>query len=124
MYALFVTFLAIPFLYLIQTINGVSVDQYFVNIGALASAVVIVTEFFKKINFIAIAPSWVKQILSWAVAIAGSFIGSYFNLGVFANLTTTYIIIYGLAVGLIANGIFDFALVQALLNKFKKKNAA
>ncbi len=120
MYPLLITLLG---LIIFQTLDNftVDLDQYFVSVGALAGAVVIVTEFFKKLTFIGNSPSWVKQILSWVISIAGSFAGSYFDLGVFADLNTTYIIIYGFATGLIANGIFDFALVQAFLNLFHKK---
>jgi len=119
---MFIIFVATVLTLPILQVTNIDLDQYFITIGALAGAVVTVTEFFKGITFIGSSPSWVKQVISWIVAIAGAFVGNYFDLGVFADLNTTYTIIYGFAVGLIANGIFDFALVQAFLNLFKKKS--
>lgn len=111
------------FAFLVQTTDSLDLSQYFVSLGALAGLVIIITEFIKKIKAITDAASWIKQIISWIVSLGLAFAGNYFQLGIFANLSTTLVIVYSVAVGLIANGIFDVTLVQALLNLFKKKES-
>ena len=115
------------FTFITQITVPSELDQYFISIAALAGAVIAVTEFLKrgyekltKRSSTSLA-KWLKQITTWAVSIGLVFLGSYFELGIFADLSTTYIIIYGVGTGLVANGIFDFVLVQLLVDLFKKK---
>ena len=66
-----------------------------------------------------------KQLVSWIVAIALVFAASFFDLSPFLAEETTFgLLINGVGVGLIANGVKDVAFVTKGINfvtsKFKK----
>lgn len=107
-------FLAIP----VFASDGGQIDipQYFVSLSVFAPLVVIITEFIKaniKIEN--------NQLLSWIVSVLLSAVGWFLQLGMFAGVAWYWIFIYGLSSGLVANGIFDISIVQAILNLFKKE---
>jgi len=59
-----------------------------------------------------------KQIISWAVALAFSFLGWALHLGFMDGQVWYQVLISGFAAGLAANGIFDITLIQAFLKLF------
>lgn len=88
------------------------------TLTALAASVAAVTEFLKsqlKTKGI------ISQLLSWIVAIALSGLGWWLQIGMYVGVEWFWIFIYGLAGGLISNGIFDTAIVTAIISIFKKK---
>ena len=62
-----------------------------------------------------------KQIIVWLVAIALTVLGNLFNIGFASDFPWLTTIIYGLASGLVANGIFDIGTVQGILAFLKLK---
>ena len=56
-----------------------------------------------------------KQIVAWIICVALAFIGNLINLGFLSEATWVITLIYGLGAGLVANGIFDVALVKAFI---------
>ena len=100
---------------------GFDVSGYFVSLAALVPLVVIISAWLNKVLG---SEGWVKQAVSWLISIILVFIGWKLKLGMLADITEWYyIILYGLATGLAANGIFDVKLIQTLLKylKFLKK---
>lgn len=65
-----------------------------------------------------------KQITSWVVSIALVFIGQVKSVGIVAELNTLWTVINGIAVGLVANGVFDITLVQSILTFLKANKAS
>lgn len=104
---------------LFQVIPGIDLSTYFVSLAAVATATLGLTEFIKSL--VNITSSWVKQVVAWVVGVGLAFLGYYLQLGIFVGLDVMWVIIYGLAAGLVANGIFDIVIVQALIDLFKKK---
>ena len=96
--------------------GSIDVSQYFVSLSVLAPIIVLVTEFIK--TNLKISNS---QIISWIVAVVLSGVGWLLKLGMFAGVEWYWILIYGFASGLVANGIFDITIIQGILNLFKKK---
>ena len=89
-------------------------SQYFVSLAAIVPLAVLVTEFLKvKLK---IETTWVKQVTAWVVSVVLCLLGMWLNLGILAHVTITQAIVYGIATGLVANGIFDITVVQTLLN--------
>lgn len=99
-------------------VDPIDLSEYFVSLGTVASAALLLTSLITK----NIAQSTWKQVISWAVAIALAFVGDYFELGIFAKTDLFWTIAYGIAAGLVSNGIFDIKWVQAVLTLigFKK----
>lgn len=62
-----------------------------------------------------------KQVIVWLVSIALTALGNLFNIGFAAEFPWLTTIIYGLAAGLVANGLFDINTVQAVLTFLKLK---
>jgi len=56
-----------------------------------------------------------KQIVAWIICVVLAFIGNLINLGFLSEATWVITLIYGLGAGLVANGIFDVALVKAFI---------
>lgn len=94
---------------------------YFTSFGALAGLVIIITEFLK--NLLKANTTW-SQVISWGVSMLLVFIGNIFSLGAFVGLTPLWIAIYGIATGLVANGLFDINIIQAILEFIKLRKPA
>ena len=93
------------------------VTSYFASLVGVAALSTLVVGFIKKIlNVTGI----VAQIISWVIAIGLCFLGWALKFGLFANIVLWYVpIIYGVAVGLVSNGIFSIDLVKAFLRLIK-----
>lgn len=101
--------------------SGATIDPnipgYFVNLVGISALVTLLFGFLKK---------WLKltgilaQVLSWVLAVAVCYVGWLFKWGIFETVTQWFIpAIYGIAVGLVSNGIFDIEFVKAILRLFK-----
>lgn len=102
-----------------QVTPGIDLSLYFVSLAAVAAATLGLTEFVKSL--VNLTTSWVKQVVAWVIGVGLAFLGYYLQLGIFAGIEVTWVVIYGLAAGLVANGVFDIVLVQAILDLFKAK---
>lgn len=98
------------------TSTGFNLIEYFYTIPALAGAVLLLTGYIKTALKIT---GGFSQYLSWILSAALSLLGWMLNLGIFAGVEWYFILVYGAAAGLIANGLFDFALIKALLTLLK-----
>lgn len=92
---------------------GEVLQHAFASIAGLAAAVLLVTEFVKKqFKFTGFG----SQFISWMIAVAFGFVGWWFNWGMFvAELQWHQVLLLSFGAGLVANGIFDLAIVKALL---------
>jgi hypothetical protein len=88
----------------------------FATIGGMVSLTLLFTGWIK--TTLEFTGNWARW-LSWAVAMLLSFIGWLFNLGIFEPVTWGVALIYGLGIGLIANGVFTSEIVQNILALFK-----
>jgi hypothetical protein len=60
-----------------------------------------------------------KQVIAWGISIILLFAGNLLNLGFMAQLTWLNTLIYGVAAGFIANGIFDIEFIKSILKALK-----
>ena len=86
--------------------------SYFFTVPSLAALVVVSTQFVKK-NF-KLEDDW-AQYASFVIGLVWSCIGFFFGYGIFVGVEWYYIFIYGMASALIANGLFDWNLIKAIL---------
>lgn len=63
-----------------------------------------------------------KQVIVWLVSIALTALGNLLNIGFAAEFPWLTTIVYGLASGLVANGIFDIGTVQGILTFLNLKD--
>lgn len=94
-------------------------NTWFATLGGIAALTVFVAAFITTI-FKVSAKVW-KQIIAWLVAVALVTAGNLLNIGFVADFPWITTIIYGLAAGLVANGLFDINTVQALLSLINLK---
>ena len=95
------------------------IEQYFTDLLLLAGFVTLVSEFiFGKLLKVS---GTVAQVGSWVVAEAVTFFGFFTGVGgILTDVTQIWVVaVYGLAAGLVANGIFDINIVKALLEFLK-----
>lgn len=90
------------------------IGSYFVSLVALVPLVVVIAEYLK--TTFKVEKSWVKQVLAWGVSVGLCLIGDLLNLGMFKDFNVVTTLAYGVATGLVANGVFDITIVQTLLN--------
>ena len=97
-----------------NTVDPSGLTAYFVSLAALVPLVTLVTGYLKKLIKI---EGLVAQIVSWLVSIGLCFGAWLLKIGLFADITTWWLVlIYGFAVGLAANGFFKIEFVTTLLN--------
>ena len=94
-------------------------NSWVATLSSVAAAAVFLGAFIIQI-FKVTANLW-KQIIVWLVSILLTVLGNLFNVGFSAEFPWLTTIIYGLASGLVANGIFDIGTVQTLLEFLKLK---
>jgi hypothetical protein len=105
-------------LVLLNTLTGLSISTLFMNLGALAGAVLLLTSLLKKwFN----SNGTITIILSAIVSFGLSTFGYFIGLGIFAGLSWIYILIYGTAAMLSANGLSSWAVISAVLTFLKLK---
>lgn len=89
----------------------------FGTLVAISGITIFLTALLNKI-FNVIAPLW-KQIISWGVSVAIVGAANLLNLGFASDLTFVSTFLYGLANGLLSNGVFDLSFIRLLLSFFK-----
>ena len=101
----------------------IDISAYFLTISGMATLAMLVTAWINaKIKGEAIILGFsTRQLTSWAVCIGLAFLGQIKGLGLFAETTTGWTIVNGIAVGLFANGIFSLEFIQSLLIFLKLK---
>ena len=95
-------------------------NAYFETIGTIAALTVIIATFLID-NVFKFVKRYPKMILTWLIAILLTAAGNLLNVGFVAEFPWLTTVIYGLGVGLVANGIFDVPMVQAFLELLKLK---
>ncbi len=102
----------------LSVIPAVDFSGYFASLIAFCPLVIFITEWLKQHIKVS---GGLNQLFSWLVSIGLAFVGWGLNLGMFNNIEWYVVIVYGLAAGLVCNGIFDIKVVQSILNAIFKK---
>jgi hypothetical protein len=99
------------------SILPVGVSFGFGSLVAISGLTIFITALLNKILKVTI-PIW-KQIISWGVSIVIVVAANLLSLGFAANLSLLSTLLYGLANGLLSNGVFDLSFIRLLLSFFK-----
>ena len=84
-------------------------------LGSLAGVAAVTVFLAAALNSLLKTSGFVKQLVAWIIAIILLVAGNLINLGFMAELNWLHTLVYGIAAGFVANGIFDIALVKLLL---------
>jgi len=90
-----------------------ALTNIFASLASLALAVPVLVQFIKK--FIKLEKDFAKQITAWIVSFILTIIGKLLSLGFLESVDWIDTLLYGLAVGLIANGVFDVTIIKSFL---------
>jgi hypothetical protein len=102
-----------------------NINEYFGSLSLMASLVAIITGYLNThVPFLKNANGTWKQIISWVISIVVVFIGQLKSVGMVAETSALWTGITGVAVGLVANGIFDIKIVQAILSFIKANKSS
>jgi hypothetical protein len=97
--------------------------ELFANLNtwlASLSGVAAVTVFLTAaVNTLFKTTGFWKQLVAWVIAIILLVAGNLLNIGFMAQLNWLNTIIYGVAAGFIANGIFDLEFIKVILKALK-----
>jgi hypothetical protein len=112
--------LALPVMAIAQEGDGTldpNIQNYFANLVGMAALTTLVVGVIKKLLKLT---GFLAQAISWVTAIALCYGGWLLKLGLFADITAAYVpLIYGVAIGLVSNGIFNIEFVKAILRLFR-----
>jgi len=114
-------FFLIPIMALAQDggiiIPGFDVSKYFASLAVFVPIVILISGW---LNTLFKTKGFGKQFVTWFISIVLVYVGWLLKLGLFAELTSWWIVaIYGLATGLVANGIFEIKVIQTVLGYIK-----
>ena len=93
----------------------------FGSLVAISGITIFATALLNKL--FGITSSLWKQVLSWGVSIAIIGLANVLNIGFAADLSLVSTFLYGLANGLLSNGVFDLSFIRLLLSFFKINDA-
>jgi len=96
-----------------------TLDGIFETFLALVAFIPIAVQFLRKL-IIPNAGGIGAQIFSWAIGIAITLAGWFFNLGFLSGLSIWLALLYGACACLAANGIFDTKIISGIFGLFKK----
>jgi hypothetical protein len=99
----------------------IDLSPYFTTLAGAASLVVLITGWVNT-NVLKLE-GWKAQVLSWVISVGLAFVGSWKNIGIFAEMDVLWTVLNGLCVGLVANGIYSADLVKTILEFVKAKPA-
>lgn len=110
------TLLVLPLALLAQDatvpdLSALNLSDVFVSVTALSGAVLPITGWLKGHLLKKTDP----QQLAWGVSVALAFVGYLLKLGLFAETGPVWTALYGLAAGLVANGMADHGLIKFVL---------
>jgi len=88
-------------------------------LGTLAGVAAVTVFLAAAVNKLLKVVGFLKQIVSWIISILLLVIGNLVNMGFMADLTWLNTLIYGVAAGFVANGIFDIAFIKMVLQALK-----
>jgi len=89
-----------------------NINVWLVSLTGIAALTVFLAA---KLNTLLKASGFIKQLVAWIIAIILLVVGNLVNLGFMAEMNWLHTLVYGIAAGFLANGIFDIALVKLLL---------
>ena len=89
-------------------------QQWFVSFGAIAVLTAFVTAFLNGV--LNVTKKFVKQLLSWVVAIILLIASNLLNFGYAAEFPILLTVIHGFGAGLAANGVFDIPVIKGILD--------
>ena len=84
-------------------------------LGSLAGVAAVTVFLAGAVNTLLKTTGFIKQLIAWIIAIILLVVGNLVNLGFMAEMNWLHTLVYGIAAGFLANGIFDIALVKLLL---------
>ena len=94
-----------------------NVDTWLGSLVGIAAVTVFLTAAVNTL--LKVQKGWIKQVVAMIVSLVLLGIGNVINMGFMAELNLWHTIVYGLAGGLLANGIFDITLIRAILRLLK-----
>ena len=94
------------------------ITELITNVAIMAAVVVIGSEYLSKLTK---AGGFWAQFQSWALGVILAWIASYVGIGIFTNVTLFSVLLYGLLIGLVANGIFDIPFSKTVLEWIKAR---
>jgi hypothetical protein len=114
---LLIGLLMLPIMLMAQDTGIPNIPESFATLGGIAALLIAVVGLVKK--WLSLTGIW-AQVVSWVLAIAVCYGGWLLKFGLFGDVVLWYIpAVYGIAVGLISNGIFSLEFVKAILRLFK-----
>jgi hypothetical protein len=97
----------------------IDLSPHFATLASLSGLVVMITGWLNTHGLK--LSGWKAQGLSWVISLAIAFLGAWKDVGIFAETDILWTVINGLAVGLLANGIYSVEFIKTVLEFVKAK---
>jgi hypothetical protein len=93
-----------------------NLNKWFGGLGGMAAITLFVAGVLN--GLLKVEKKFVRQLIAWLVGVAVAIVGQVANVGFLAEVTWTTTLLYGLVIGLVANGLFNvptgLGLIKAL----------
>ena len=103
--------------FLQTTPPAVDLSGYFATLAVLAGAALAVVQFIK--GLVKSTNSVVNHVITWIISVGFAFVGYFFQWGMFAGLDILWTAIYGVACGLVVDGLFGVSTLESVLTALK-----
>lgn len=88
-------------------------------LGSLAGIAAVTVFLAAAANTLLKTTGFMKQLVAWIIAAILLVAGNLLNMGFMAELNWLHTLVYGLAAGFLANGIFDLEFIKTVLKALK-----
>lgn len=92
---------------------------HYVTLAMFVPVVVLISGYAN--TWFKVESKW-RQRVSWLIAFVLGFVGYYLQIGIFEGLSVLWTVIVSFGSGLVANGIYDLATVQSILEALQAKD--
>lgn len=93
-----------------------NINTWLASLAGIAAVTVFLAA---AVNTLLKTTGFLKQLVAWIIAIVLLIAGNFLNMGFMAELNLLHTLIYGVAAGFLANGIFDLPFVLSVLRALK-----
>ena len=96
------------------------ITEIITNVGLMAALSIVGAEYLSKLTKF---NGFAAQVQSWVVSVVLAAFASYLGIGIFPHVSLFAILLYGLLIGLVANGVFEIPFTKTVLTWIKARFA-
>jgi len=94
------------------------INEILLNIGVMAAITIVSSEYLSRLT--KVDGTW-AQVQSWIISVGIAMLAGYLGIGIFPLVSWVSTGLYGLLIGLVANGVFNIPITKTVLSWIKAR---